>query len=185
MWPDEIKRSVDNGDKITFEMYNNTFLYVRPKGASNRMELDFWIYQTAMFRYGSKYSIISILISGVGGVILILSVILYLDGFCALYRYILEQRAERERFAKEEAQLKKNGQIGANGALGGDKKLGKKGEQDTQKSIDEYSEEDGNFIAPGIEGNDHPAIHEGGREQRPGSNGSVRRNNMVHEMDQY
>ena len=162
MWPAEIKKTLADDEKITFEMYNNTFLYVRPKGGSNKMELDFWIYQTAMFRYGSKYSIISILISGVGGVILILSVILYLDGFCALYRYILDQKAERERFAKEEAQLKKNSQNGIAGAMGGDKKGGKKGEQDTQKSIDEYSEEDGNFIAPGL-GEDDGAVHEGGR----------------------
>lgn len=90
MWPDQTLRTITKNEKITFEMYNDTIIYVRPTSPVNRMELDFWIYQTAMFLYGSKYSIISILISGFGGGILIFSVILYLDGFCALYRYLLD-----------------------------------------------------------------------------------------------
>ena len=59
---------------------------------------------------------------------------------------------------------------------------GKKGDMDTQKSIDEMSEDDLNFI-PRSGNNEDAAVLEGGRQSRPGSQGdpnliaAVRRRN--------
>jgi len=107
------------------------------------------------------------LISGLGGSLLILSVITYLDGPSTVFKWIKNQKEERDRLQKEELALKKQG--GKDAALLDGKKGGKQGDQDTQKSNDEMSEEDINYNQLA---NEDPAVHEGGRISRPGSNGS-------------
>ena len=94
------------------------------------VNFDFWIYQTTEFQYGTDYTLISKLISGFGGGILILSVITYLDGPSTVYKWMKEQKAERDRIAKEEMALKKQGGKDGSANIDG-KKGGKKGDQDT------------------------------------------------------
>jgi hypothetical protein len=77
------------------------------KSISNDVEFDFWVYQTAEFQYGTDYTTISKLISGLGGGILILSVITYLDGPSTVFKWIKVQKEERDRIAKEEFAIKK------------------------------------------------------------------------------
>ena len=95
-----------------------------------------------------------------------LCVVLYLDGFTSLFNYVKEQRAERRRQKEEEEQLKGENNNGNDNDKAAGKR--KRSEMDTQKSNDDMSEDDLNFI-PGGGGDGHPAVHEGGRKSRPGS----------------
>ena len=84
---------------------------------------------------------------------------LYLDGFTTLYNYLKEQNAERKRLAQEAALLKNSNANKASDSLANG--AGKRaGDMDTQKSMDDLSEDDLGFIA---NGRDDAAVHEGGR----------------------
>lgn len=168
-YPNQVQAMFDQKQDFVFEMYNDTFIYAVPKDPNNNhLQISFEIFQAEQYLYGNNYNLISQLISGVGGTILILCVVLYLDGFTTLYNYIKEQNAERKRLAQEAALLKNNNTNKANDQLANG--AGKRaGDMDTQKSMDDLSDDDLGFIA---NGRDEAAVHEGGRQSRPGSNGS-------------
>lgn len=101
-FPDEIKE----GMTIDLEMYNTTVIYMRPSNRdNNRLEFSFNVFEADNFSYGMKYNLITQLISGVGGLILILSVVLYLDGFKEIWKHIKEQREEMRRQKEEQERL--------------------------------------------------------------------------------
>mgnify|MGYP001129673442 CR=1 FL=1 len=131
------------------------------------MKFSFYIFQATQYEHGDKYNNISKLISGGGDIILLISVTLYLDGFTAFYNYLKDYLSERKRLAQEAAQAKKIQQQNKDGGDSGSKGKGKKGDMDTQKSIDEISEDDLNFVPR----NGDAAVLEGGRQSRPGSQG--------------
>lgn len=110
-YPDDVEESLKQDTNITFEMYNTTFIYMVPDNAvsTNSILFDFWVYQTAEFQFGTDYTLISKLISGAGGGILIICVITYLDGPSTIFKWIKNQKEERDRIAKEELALKKQG----------------------------------------------------------------------------
>ena len=83
-------------EEIVIEMCNTTEIYFEPidPSSDHNIEISFWVFQAQEYEYGSKYNIISILISGVGGFILIVLVVIYLDGFTVLYQTFKERQAE-------------------------------------------------------------------------------------------
>lgn len=72
------------------EMYNDTVVWVVPfdRTAETEFEMSFSVYTLEEYLYGNKYNLISINISVVGGTVLILGVVFYLDGFLTLYKII-------------------------------------------------------------------------------------------------
>ena len=96
--------SIEKGKDITFEMYNQTFIYVIPKNRNEDIKVSFGfdIYLVSVYLYGNNYNLITKLISGIGGLILILLVVIYLDGFSYLINVIKEKNAERKRLKEEE-----------------------------------------------------------------------------------
>jgi hypothetical protein len=99
-------------------------------------------------------------------------VVLYLDGFHTMKNYLK---------AKIEARTAKNENKDArqNSNEDSDENWAKR-EQDTQKSMDDVSDDDLNFVKPA--GNVDPAVHEGGihssegvRQSRRGGNRQSRR----------
>ena len=104
-----------------------------------------------------KYNLITQLISGVGGLILILAVIMYLDGFKEMWKHIKEHREEMRRQKEEQERLQQEKTKNENDA---NKKNGKKSKtdgNDTQRSDPMSEDEDPNYG-----GGDDPAVHEGG-----------------------
>jgi hypothetical protein len=64
--------------------------------------MSFYVYTLDEYLYGNKYNLISIQISVVGGTVLIIGVVFYLDGFLTLYKIIQEWWEKRQRKIKEE-----------------------------------------------------------------------------------
>ena len=91
---------------------------------------------------------------------LIFSVVLYLDGFTVLWKYIEQQNRERRRHKEEEEQLNRDAKLKNGDGLEQNGKKKGKNDLDTQKSDNDLSEDDLGFM-PGV-GNDN-AVHEGGR----------------------
>lgn len=149
------------------------------KAGGAKLEFSFEIFQMHVIEYGNSYNLITQLISGAGGLLLIFSVVLYLDGFTVLWKYIEQQNRERKRHKEEEEQLNRDAKLkNGDGQEQNGKKKGKN-DLDTQKSNDDLSEDDLGFM-PGA-GNDN-AVHEGGRSSRPGSQENqipVRRPNQI------
>lgn len=91
---------------------------------------------------------------------MIFSVVFYLGGFTKLYNYGKEQIKERQRRIKEDALLRQS-----EAAADGD---AAKVANDTAKNMEELSDDDLNFGGNGAL-RDDVAVHEGGRQSRPGS----------------
>mmetsp|Transcript_17544 Transcript_17544/g.29605 ORF Transcript_17544/g.29605 Transcript_17544/m.29605 type:complete len:213 (+) Transcript_17544:741-1379(+) len=176
--PDTLKIGDMNTDFVV-EMCNTTWIYAVPKDtsiASSSFKFSFNVFQAQEYRYEGKYNKISILISGVGGMILIFSVVLYLDGFRTIYHYVQERRIENKlKKEMEDPNRKAMNKSGSNEDNDKKRRGGKRGNNDidTQKSIDELSDDDLNFIQPG--GKVDPAVHEGGNVSRPQSIEAMRR----------
>lgn len=159
-FPDEI----DQGVTIDLEMYNKTVIYMIPEGNDQKLEFSFEIFEAEEFEYGMKYNLITQLISGVGGCILILSVIMYLDGFKEMWKHIKEQREEMKRQKEEQDRLQQEKTKNENDGSKGGKKKQKADGIDTQRSDGMSEDEDPNYG-----GGEDPAVHEGGGASRQGS----------------
>ena len=85
-------------------MYNKTEIWVVPfdRNQETEFQMSFYVYTLDEYLYGNKYNLISIQISVVGGTVLILGVVFYLDGFLTLYKIIQEWWEKRQRKIKEE-----------------------------------------------------------------------------------
>lgn len=164
-FPDQIEKGLE----IDLEMYNKTVIYVFPKDRNQDQEFrsSFEIFEAEEFQYGSKYTLITQLISGVGGFILILSVIMYLDGFKEMWKHIKEQREEMKRQKEEQERLQQEKIKNENDGKKAKPKANDRG-GDTQRSDNMSEEEDPNY---GGEGDN--AVHEGG--SRAGSREAQRR----------
>jgi Sec-independent protein translocase protein TatA len=154
-YPDQISE----GQIVELEMYNKTAIYMVPKDPNkdHTLEFSFYIFEAEQFTYGMKYNLITQLISGVGGLILILSVIMYLDGFKEMWKHIKEQREEMRRQKEEQERLQQEKTKNDNDA---NKKNGKKSKNDvndTQRSDPMSEDEDPNYV-----GGEEAAVHEGG-----------------------
>ena len=171
-FPNEVQRLYEVQDDMTIEMYNTTQFFVIPQdaGASNKFEMTFWVFEAQQYLYGNDYNLISKLISGVGGLILIVAVVIYLDGFSTL-KQLVKDYMDRQRAAREEAAIRKKQQeiIDNSGAKGNAKGEKGKGDLDTQKSLDDISDDDVNFMGARAGGT---GVHEGGQFE------SMRRRNI-------
>jgi len=50
IYPDDVAKTILDITNVTFEMYNETFIYMVPTSVySNNLLFDFWVYQTAEF----------------------------------------------------------------------------------------------------------------------------------------
>jgi len=50
IYPDDVAKTILDKTNVTFEMYNETFIYMVPTSVySNNLLFDFWVYQTAEF----------------------------------------------------------------------------------------------------------------------------------------
>lgn len=50
IYPDYVAKTILDKTNVTFEMYNETFIYMVPTSVySNNLLFDFWVYQTAEF----------------------------------------------------------------------------------------------------------------------------------------
>mmetsp|Transcript_11039 Transcript_11039/g.16768 ORF Transcript_11039/g.16768 Transcript_11039/m.16768 type:complete len:227 (+) Transcript_11039:582-1262(+) len=136
--------SLGGTGELVIEMCNTTELYVVPLDPSQEHTADFsfWVFQAQEYEYGSKYNIISKLISGVGGLILIITVVFMLDGFSTLYHAIQERKQAQN---EDSGEKKKPSGKTSNAAL-----------NYQQNSDDGLSK--------------NPAVHEGGgQESKAGS----------------
>ena len=141
-----------------------------PRGGDNRLEFSFEIFEAELFEYGMKYNLITQLISGAGGFILIFCVILYLDGFKAMYKQFQENREENRRQKEEHERLQQEKNKNEAENKNGKKKGGKADGIDTQRSDGMSEDEDPNYG-----GGEDPAVHEGGSQ---GSDNRNRGNNI-------
>ena len=171
-------------DPMTIEMYNTTHIYIVPdekisKADTYYAEFEFYVEQVQEFLYGQKYNAISVYISGYGGIIMIFSVVFYLGGFTKLYNYLKTEFKERQRRMKEDQLLRQSEAAGEGDAA-------KAGANDTAKNMEELSDDDLNFGGNGAL-KDDAAVHEGGRQSRPGSMEQGARRNMIKksQIEQY
>ena len=91
---------------------------------------------------------------------MIFSVVFYLGGFTKLYNFMREYIKEYQRKRKEDALLRQSEAVEGDAA--------KLGGNDTAKNMEELSDDDLNFGGNGAL-RDDGAVHEGGRQSRPGS----------------
>lgn len=80
-------------------MYNKTFVYIVPLDPQvpSSAQFTFNVFQAQAFLYADKYTKITLFISGIGSIMLIFSVIVYLDGFTVFYRFLKEYIEEKKR----------------------------------------------------------------------------------------
>ena len=85
--------------EFTIEMYNKTFVYIVPQDPQvpSSAQFTFNVFQAQAFLYADKYTKITLFISGIGSIMLIFSVIVYLDGFTVFYRFLKEYIEEKKR----------------------------------------------------------------------------------------
>jgi hypothetical protein len=81
---------LQTGTELTFEMYNTTAIYVLPEDedwAESEFEMSFYVNRTSIYAddMNLRYEKIPIYISGYGGLVLIFSILLYLEAFTTFY----------------------------------------------------------------------------------------------------
>ena len=101
---DSTETSSLESQSITIEMYNKTFIYIVPEDPTLPSDASFTfnVFQAQAFLYDDKYTGITLYISGIGSIMLVFSVIIYLDGFTVFYKFVKEYIEDRKR--KQELQ---------------------------------------------------------------------------------